>query len=124
MEALLIDDELPTLVRRRFLSSHAAGNTRLIPVVEVRALLAEHKYVTACLPGAEALLDDSLRTIEHEFPGVFLRVHRNALVAIRHISGIVRHPDGGCTVALAGVELRPQISRRQLAAVRRCIATL
>ncbi len=109
---------------RRFLSSHAAGSTRLIPVDEVRALLADHKYVTAWLPGGSALLDDSLREIESEFPGAFLRVHRNALVAVRHITGIVRHAEGDCTVALEGVEVQPQISRRLLAEVRTRLAML
>lgn len=109
---------------RRCLSSRSAGNTRLIPIVEVRALIADHKYVTACLPGAEALLDDSLSALESEFPDLFLRVHRGVLVAIRHIRGIVRRPDGGCAVALESVAVRPPISRRRLATVRRRIARL
>jgi len=113
-----------TPAQRRFLSSHAAGNTRLIPVDEVRALVADHKYVTAWLPGSSALLDDSLREIESEFPGAFLRVHRNALVAIRHITGIVRRAEGDYMVALAGVEVQPQISRRLLAEVRTRLAML
>jgi len=109
---------------RRFFSSRGPGGTRLIPVAEVRALLAEQKYVTACLPGASALLDQSLREIEEELPGEFLRVHRNALVARRHVRGVVRSRDGEHLIVLDGVDLAPPISRRHLAQVRAAIARL
>ncbi|MCG3171378.1 MAG: Transcriptional regulatory protein BtsR [Pseudomonadales bacterium] len=109
---------------RRYFGSHHAGTTRLVPVAEVRALIADHKYVTALLPGASALLDESLREIENEFPGVFLRVHRNALVALRHVTGIVRRTGGECAVTLAGIDTEPQISRRHLAEVRARLTSL
>lgn len=110
--------------RRRFFSSHTGGATRLIPVAEVRVLLADQKYVTACSPDGNALLDESLREIEDEFPGEFLRVHRNALVSRRHITGIVRRAGGECLITLDGVDLAPQISRRHLAEVRQVIESL
>ena len=87
-------------------------------------LLADRKYVTACCPEGSALLDESLREIEDEFPGEFLRVHRNALVARRHITGIVRRPGGECLITLDGVDLAPQISRRHLAEVRAVVQRL
>lgn len=111
-------------VKRRYFSSCNAGSTRLIPVGEVRALLADNKYVTALLPGTSALLDDSLREIEREFPEDFLRVHRNALVALRHVTGIVRSTAGENLVTLSGIETRPQISRRHLGVVRTRVVTL
>lgn len=110
--------------RRRYFSSSNAGNTRLIPVDEVRALLADSKYVTALLPGSTALLDESLREIEREFPDDFLRVHRNALVGLRHVTGILRSAAGEHLVTLGGTDVRPQISRRHLAAVRARLAML
>ena len=109
---------------RRFFSSHTGGATRLIPVADVRVLLADHKYVTAVCPGASALLDESLREIEQEFPRQFLRVHRNALVATAQITGIVRRPGGDHALTLAGIELQPQISRRHLAEVREAVERL
>lgn len=65
--------------QRRFLSARSAAGTNLLPVVEVRLLLADQKYVTALHPGGSLLLDESLRELELEFEGQFLRVHRNAL---------------------------------------------
>jgi two-component system response regulator AlgR len=109
---------------RRFFSSRTGGGTRLIPVAEVRALVADQKYVTACSPGSSALLDESLREIEEEFPGEFLRVHRNALVSRRHIRGIVRGAGGEHAIVLDGVDIAPHISRRHLAEVRAVVERL
>ena len=64
------------------------GKLQLIPVREIRYFKAEQKYVTVYWPGHEALIDDSLRVIEEEFGGLFLRVHRNALVAVAHIESL------------------------------------
>lgn len=109
---------------RQFLSSRTGGGTRLLPVSEVRALLADQKYVTAHHPGGSLLLDESLRDLEEEFGERFLRVHRNALVAVAHVTGIARHPGGEQAVTLAGMELQVPISRRLLVAVRDHIAHL
>lgn len=88
-----------------------------LPVAEVRCFLAEDKYVRACAPGGELLLNDSLRELESEFAGRFLRVHRNALVALAHVERLVRA--GDCwVVQLAGVRDRPQVSRRYLADIK------
>jgi len=51
-------------------------------------------------------------------------VHRNALVARRHITGIVRRAGGECLITLDGVDLAPQISRRHLAEVRAIVERL
>ena len=109
--------------QRRFLSARSAAGTNLLPVAEVRLLLADQKYVAALHPGGSLLLDESLRELELEFEGQFLRVHRNALVAIRHITGLTRQA-GAELVQLDGLDMRPQVSRRHLAEVRAVVAAL
>jgi two-component system response regulator AlgR len=88
-----------------------------LPVSEVRCFLAEDKYVRACAPDGDLLLNDSLRELESEFPGRFLRVHRNALVAMAHVERLARAGEGW-VVELAGVRERPQVSRRHLADIK------
>ena len=112
-----------TREQRRFLSVRSAAGTNLLPVAEVRLLLADQKYVTALHPGGSLLLDESLRELELEFKGQFLRVHRKALVAIRHIRGLIRQA-GAELVQLDGLDLRVQVSRRHLAEVRAVVAGL
>ena len=82
---------------------------------------AEQKYVTACHPRGELILEDSLRELETEFPEYFLRIHRNALVGRRHITGLGRSSDGTVAISLLGIERCPVVSRRHLAAVRKLI---
>lgn len=105
----------------------AAKNRRginLVPASDVRLFQADHKYVTAYYPDGEALLDETLKELEDEFEGRFVRVHRNALVAINHIIGIERDTDGQCFVRLNGLDIKPQVSRRHVADLRRLVQQL
>jgi two-component system response regulator AlgR len=85
-----------------------------LPVDQVRCFLAEDKYVRACSPQGDILIMDSLKELESEFAGCFLRVHRNALVALEHVLRL-RRGEGGWIVELDGVAPRPAVSRRHLA---------
>ena len=60
---------------------------------------------------------------EQPTPGVllaeqFVRIHRNALVALAYLQGIERAGIGAYRVRLQGIEEGPQISRRHLPALR------
>ncbi len=103
---------------RRHVSSEGHRGLESMAVSEVRCFLAEQKYVTACAPERELLLPDALKDLEQEFASQFLRVHRNALVNLRHVRRLVRDSAGGWVVELDGVAQRPAVSRRHLAAVK------
>jgi two-component system response regulator AlgR len=108
--------------RRTHLSAVRQGHLVLVPVAEVRYLLAEHKYVTATSPERELVLDESLRSLEEEFSSIFMRVHRSALVAIAHVISLERASDGSYRIRLGGVDAALTVSRRHLASVRERIA--
>jgi two-component system, LytTR family, response regulator AlgR len=110
--------------RRRFLSSRSAAGTRLVALEQIRLLMADHKYVTAHFPGGTLLLDESLRELEQEFPDSFMRVHRNALVALAHVRGMLRRGSGEFVLELDGIATPVQISRRHLAEVREILEKL
>lgn len=103
---------------RRHVTSEGHRGLETLPVEDVRCFIAEQKYVTACASGRELLLPDSLKDLEREFRRDFLRVHRNALVALRYVRRLARDGSGGWCVELEGVALRPAVSRRHLAAVK------
>jgi two-component system response regulator AlgR len=84
---------------------------RLIPVESILCFVAEQKYTTLRHAGGEELIEESLKSLEEEFAGRFVRVHRNALAAIAHIDGLERGPDGHHTVHLRGGVTLP-VSRR------------
>ena len=61
------------------------GRTERVPLVEVLFLKAEQKYVTVRTTARSYILDGSLNELEARYPGQFLRIHRNALVARRAV---------------------------------------
>ncbi|WP_193163845.1 LytR/AlgR family response regulator transcription factor [Microbulbifer hainanensis] len=93
---------------------------QLIPVSAVRCFVADSKYVVAHHDGGETILDESLKELESEFGERFVRVHRNALVAVQHIAGLQKQGSNYC-VLLDGVAERPQVSRRLLAGIKSLI---
>ena len=107
--------DLPATQGRSRVSSQTHRGLETMPVAEIRCFIAEQKYVTACSPAGELLIPDTLKDLEREFAGRFLRVHRNALVAREHIERLARDDSGVWYVVLRGVEMRPAVSRRHLA---------
>lgn len=113
-EALSMDPEALSVTYR--------GNLLRIPLGEVIFLRAEQKYVEVSYQGGgEALFDGSLKSLEEQYPGRFLRVHRNALVAPGFVRELVREGDGQVTLGLLSTDQRLLVSRRHLAEVRRLL---
>ncbi len=109
----------PSSTTRAQVSSEGHRGLETMPVADIRCFIAGQKYVTAYGANSELLLPDTLKDLQEEFGDRFLRVHRNALVALDHVQRLQRDPDGGWSVALEGVDLRPQVSRRHLPEVKR-----
>jgi two-component system response regulator AlgR len=98
--------------RRTHLSVRMRGELRLIPIEEVLFFLADQKYVTVRHLNGEELIEESLRSLEEEFAPDFVRIHRNALVAARHIASIDRSGEGQYAVRLRGLGDELPVSRR------------
>lgn len=110
--------------QRQHISARLGGELRLIPVQDIRYLQAEHKYVTVRYGQGTVLIEESLKSLEEEFPSEFLRVHRNALVALRYISSLEKERGGGHHVKLRDVEETLEVSRRHLPHVRKVMKTI
>ncbi len=118
-QAAALNAALPLPGGRTHLSSVLHGNLRLLPVDDILYLRADQKYVTVRYNGGEALIEDSLKSLEDEFGERFIRIHRNALVARSAVEGIEKGGDGNARMRLRGCEERLEISRRHLPEVRR-----
>ena len=103
---------------RTHISALVGGNIRLIPVEEVRYFLADQKYVSVVSADGEVPIEESLKALEEEFGDSVLRVHRNALVSMRYVTGLVKDESGAWVVTVEGVDEGLAVSRRALAAVR------
>jgi len=105
-----------------YLTVSYRGGVQRIPVGEVILLRADSKYVEVwhTQEGA-ALTEESLRAIEERLPGVFKRVHRNALVATDRVRGLRKGSTGQLLLVLDGTDQTTEVSRRHAPTVRRLL---
>lgn len=103
---------------RQHISARTRHGLELVAVNEVRCFLADHKYVTVYHTKGELLVDDTLKELEDEFGDRFVRVHRNALISLPHVEGMVRVPPGHYCIKLQGTVIKPVISRRHVTELR------
>lgn len=103
------------------------GGIHLVPVADVLYLRAEQKYVVARTARHEFLVEESLAHLEAEFGGRFVRIHRNCLVALDAVAGVVRETESASggdvsgehwALQLKGISERLPVSRRQWPTVR------
>ena len=106
---------------RTHLCARKGGNLELIPIAEVIYLHADNKYVTVCSATQQILIEESLKSLEQEFSSYFIRIHRNALVAVAAVRGLEKNAEGHTCVLLEGVDERLEVSRRLLPEVRKRI---
>jgi len=111
---------------QEFLTIQDRGRTERVPLAEVAYLKAELKYLTLRTAQRSYILDGSLSELEEKFGSLFLRVHRNALVARRLVRALEKHYDSeegeGWAVRLSGIEEPLAVSRRQLPTLRELLA--
>ena len=109
--------------QRQHVCTREHGQLRLIPITDIRYFNADQKYVTVHHSGGQSLIDDSLKQLEEEFAGRFVRIHRNSLVAVKYIDRLEKTEDGKSIVVLRNSSPDEgdmlTISRRHLADVRR-----
>ena len=101
------------------------GRSERVPLADVIYLKAELKYITVRTVDKEHIYDGSLSDLEQKYEHLFVRVHRNALVARRRVRAVEKHNDPqdgeGWAVRLDGIDDRLAVSRRQLSAVREAL---
>ncbi len=78
---------MPLTPQRTHLSISERSRILLVPVADIIYLRAELKYITVRTAEREYLLEESLTHLEQEFGNVFIRLHRNCLVASAYILG-------------------------------------
>jgi two-component system response regulator AlgR len=94
------------------------GGLECVDLDNVIYFQAEQKYVVVRHQGGRLLLEESLKQLEKNHVGRFIRIHRNALVARHRLCGILKGADGRFHARLRGCDDLLEISRRHLAEVR------
>jgi two-component system response regulator AlgR len=106
---------------RSYLTIRSRGNLGRLPVSEVFYFRAEQKYVVARHAGGEALLDESLKSLEDEFSHCFVRIHRNAIVAQEAIMALEKDSLGRSRLRLKDCDELLEVSRRHVAEIRKIL---
>ena len=96
----------------------------LIPIKRVICLLAEDKYTTVLHEKGKTIIEDSLTDLERRFPDHFFRIHRNALISRKHLRGVARDNSGCSLAVLSGTDHQPEVSRRNVSALRKLLNNL
>lgn len=104
---------------RTHVSGVVQGNMSLVAIEQILYFQADQGYVDVVWKSGSMLIEESLRALENEFGDRFVRIHRNALVAAGHITGLLRDDSGNHLVSLHGCDARLPVSRRLLSQVRK-----
>ncbi len=110
--------------KRTHLAARVRGELRLIPISDVLYLQADTKYVEVHSAREMLLIEDSLVQLEEEFGDIFVRIHRSCLVAKSAISGLTKSAQGEVAITLKHRPEKLEVSRRNVAQVRKLIKGL
>jgi two-component system response regulator AlgR len=106
---------------RTHISYYVRGELRLVPVKDVYYFYCHQKYVVLRWRQGEILVSETLKELEKEFAGQFLRIHRSTLVAMVQIAALMKDGDGHSYVKLKDLDQKLEISRRHLQLVKKVL---
>ncbi|GAA5013471.1 LytTR family DNA-binding domain-containing protein [Acinetobacter puyangensis] len=86
----------------------------LIPIEDIYYFFADQKYVTVRHKHGQVLIDETLKELENEFTADFIRIHRNALISLKHLEGLEMLANGQYQVRCREIDEKLLISRRHL----------
>ena len=109
---------------RQFVSIKTRKGIELVPLEQVYCFVADQKYVTVYHAEGESLIDDTLKELEVQYGAQFVRVHRNTLASVEHISALTKNNEGHYQLLLGEANLQPLVSRRHLSAVKNLLKNL
>ncbi|CAN5185555.1 alginate biosynthesis regulator AlgR [soil metagenome] len=104
---------------RGHICARVRDELRLIPIRDVICFTADQKYVTVRHKRGEELIDEALKDLAREFSPAFVRIHRNALIAIAHLDAVEKTDDGSYLARMRHGDVQLAVSRRQAGELRK-----
>ncbi|PIE83109.1 MAG: DNA-binding response regulator [Candidatus Contendobacter odensis] len=104
--------------QRSYMRVQVGQRLDLIPLADVFYFRANQKYVVVRHRHGEALIEQSLRSLEQELGARVIRVHRNALAIVVQVAGLKKKPDGSTVVIFQDIVDELEVSRRHLPVIR------
>ena len=81
-------------------------------------VIAEEKYTRLVFTNGEALLDQSLKQLEQDYPTQLLRIHRKIVINLSRLIALKKDEDGNHVVLLEGCSCLLPVSRRAYKTVK------
>ena len=103
--------------KRSHISGRCGDALLLVPIEDIRYFKTKEKYVEAAWPDGTLLIDESLAALAQEFSDQFVRAHRNALIAHRHVCALEKTVTGW-SVRFTGMDGSIPVSRRLVSDLR------
>ena len=107
----------PQIQRQQIVTKTYRG-VEVIPIEDIYYFLADQKYIQVRHKNGSVLIDETLKELEIEFANCFIRIHRNALVALHYLDGLELVNAGQYQVRLHQLDDKLAISRRHLPSLR------
>lgn len=101
-----------------YVSARTRDGIERVAIRDILYFWADQKYTSVFHLHGELLIEQSLATLEQSLSDTFMRVHRKALVARAHVTGLKYNSDGSAGLTLRHIEATVPVSRRRLAEVR------
>jgi len=99
-----------------------------IAVENICYFSADQKYVKVVYSKdneiKENLLDKTLKQLELDFKGIFIRIHHKTLVKIKLLDNLKHQPDGKYLLQLSAIKTRFEVSRRHVAEVKKLLKSM
>ncbi|MGK7295187.1 MAG: LytR/AlgR family response regulator transcription factor [Candidatus Wenzhouxiangella sp. M2_3B_020] len=105
----------------RFVAARIGERLIRLPLGDVRAFTAEEGSTLVHSVQGRAVIDEPLKTVEHQYRSDFVRIHRNALVSRYHLRSLYTDDEGVERVSVAGLEHGLEVSRRNRTTVKRLL---
>lgn len=126
-EIVLLDQESALKLNNKFIGDteeeYVYSSTRMgikkILIDDIVYFAAEDKYVTACLPNQELLINTTLQYLEEKYKSKLLRIHRKYLVALKEFKELVKDDEGKYYLLLNSSKEKLPVSRRKLPIIRK-----
>jgi len=103
------------------ISARDHGGIKLVPVENIHYFQAGDKYITVYHTEGSVLIEEPLKSLEERLSKIFIRIHRNALVAKRLVTALEKNEQGQCLVRLRGIDDSLEVSRRHVAEIRQLL---
>ncbi|HLL10641.1 MAG TPA: LytTR family DNA-binding domain-containing protein [Rubrivivax sp.] len=114
-----VRQQSPAPKHLQWIKASVGNSVRLIPVEEVIYLRSDEKYTLVVWAGGEALIRKTIRELADELdPERFVQIHRSVIVALHHVSQVVRGLNETADVHLRGRSEVLPVSRSYLQVFR------